>query len=269
MVCLQEKASHFDRASSRYQITLSKYGGSLGRLAYDDDFDLLVAFILHEGDQMQGVFLIPISKLVSMDLVAKRACVLSLYPPWSLPKRAFYKKTAQIIATSRDVTSKISEISDCSRPKLSQFSDPAFGPLLLCVLLPSQEHASWLPRRPAPGKTGLSEPDRVFFWTGSAFSSKTSLSEPDRVFFLTGKAFSGKTSLSEPERAYLSQIRCFLDTAVVSGKAFSGKTGLSEPDKVFFLTGKAFSGKTSLSEPDRVFFGLGRHFQAKRAYLNR
>ena len=112
VVCLQEKASHFDRASSRYQTTLSKYGGSLGRLAYDeDDFDLLVACILHEGDQMQGVFLIPISKLVSMDLVAKRACVLSLYPPWSLPKRAFYKKTAQIIATSRDVTSKISEIS--------------------------------------------------------------------------------------------------------------------------------------------------------------
>ena len=58
--------------------------------------------------------------------------------------------TAQIIATSRDVTSKISEISDRSRPELSQFSDPALGPLLLCVLLPSQEHASWLPRRPAP-----------------------------------------------------------------------------------------------------------------------
>ena len=37
----------------------------------------------------------------------------------------------QIIATSRDVTSKMAEISDRSRPKLSQFSDPALGSVLL------------------------------------------------------------------------------------------------------------------------------------------
>ena len=37
----------------------------------------------------------------------------------------------QIIATSGDVTLKISEISDHSRPKLSQFSDPALGSVLL------------------------------------------------------------------------------------------------------------------------------------------
>ena len=62
VLCLQEKASHFNEG--RYRIKLSKTGGSLGRLAYaQNDFDLLVACVLLQG-QLEGVLLIPISELV-------------------------------------------------------------------------------------------------------------------------------------------------------------------------------------------------------------
>ncbi|CAE7189787.1 Zan [Symbiodinium sp. CCMP2456] len=43
LVRLQEKASHLHERSGRYDVQMSKYGGSLGRLSYaKDDFDLLV-----------------------------------------------------------------------------------------------------------------------------------------------------------------------------------------------------------------------------------
>ncbi|CAE7470319.1 TTLL3D [Symbiodinium sp. CCMP2592] len=87
MLRLQEKASNFHETLGRYHICLRKNGGSLGPLPYDkDDFDLLAACILHEG-QLQGVFLIPISELVQRGLVASRSCTLYLHPPWSLPKK--------------------------------------------------------------------------------------------------------------------------------------------------------------------------------------
>ena len=76
----------------RYRVGLSKCGGSLGRLAYaGDDFDLLAACVLQQ-EQLQGVFLLPTSELVRRGFVAKSPCVLPLHPPWSLPKRSFYKE---------------------------------------------------------------------------------------------------------------------------------------------------------------------------------
>ena len=66
MVRLQEKASRFSKSYDRYQVCLRKSRGLLGRLAYaEDDFDLLVACIMNEGDELEGVFLVPMSKIVA------------------------------------------------------------------------------------------------------------------------------------------------------------------------------------------------------------
>ena len=83
---LQETASHKSK-SGRYEIRLSKNGGALDRLHYaPDDFDTLVACVLHE-QRVQGAFLIPSSVLADLGCLGIRACSLSLYPPWSPPKQ--------------------------------------------------------------------------------------------------------------------------------------------------------------------------------------
>ena len=87
VVRLQEKASHFHEDMGRYRVELSKCGGSLGRLAYaEDDFDLLIACVLQQ-EQLQGIFLIPVSTLVQQGFAAKRPRMLPLHPPWSPPAR--------------------------------------------------------------------------------------------------------------------------------------------------------------------------------------
>ena len=65
----------------------------------------------------------------------------------------------QNMATSCDVTSKISEVSD--RPKLSQISDVALGPMLLFVLCYSRVKAN---RKPDRGH--LSDTDRLLLMIG-------------------------------------------------------------------------------------------------------
>ncbi|CAE6936788.1 HOP2 [Symbiodinium microadriaticum] len=93
VVCLQEKASHFSTTNNRYVVMLQKRAGMAGaagvlRAAYgEDDFDLLAACVLNEDDELQGVFLVPMSKLLQEGLVANRPRALCLHPPWSLPKR--------------------------------------------------------------------------------------------------------------------------------------------------------------------------------------
>ena len=85
---LQEKASRLCKANGRYQAYLCKSGGLGLQAAYTkDDFDLLVACVLSEDYELQGVFLIPMSKLVQEGLVANGPRTLRLHPPWSPPKR--------------------------------------------------------------------------------------------------------------------------------------------------------------------------------------
>ena len=87
VVRLQEKASHISKTNGRYQAYLWKRGGSGLRAAYEeDDFDLLVACTLNEDDELQGVFLVPMSKLVQEGLVDNGPRTLILHPPWSPPK---------------------------------------------------------------------------------------------------------------------------------------------------------------------------------------
>ena len=84
---VQEKAANNWRGDGRYAVVMSKRGGVLGRLAYsEDDFDLLAASVMNEN-QLQGVFLIPMSVLVQRAFAVTKATQMSLHPPWSAPKR--------------------------------------------------------------------------------------------------------------------------------------------------------------------------------------
>ena len=85
-VCLQlqEKASNQHRRGT-YHVQLGKRGGALGRIAYDaHDFDGLAACIM-DKNRLQGVFLIPMSALVSLGFVGQKPMFMTLYPPWRLP----------------------------------------------------------------------------------------------------------------------------------------------------------------------------------------
>ena len=84
---VQEKAANKRRGDGRLSVSMSKRGGVLGRLAYsEDDFDLLAASVMNEN-QLQGVFLIPMSVLVQRAFAGTKATHMSLHPPWSAPKR--------------------------------------------------------------------------------------------------------------------------------------------------------------------------------------
>ena len=86
-VRLQEKASHRSKANGRYVCSLWKAAGALGRRAYaKDDFDVLAGCLL-DAEQLQGIFLIPMSVLRSRGLVGQKPVTLIVHPPWSPPKR--------------------------------------------------------------------------------------------------------------------------------------------------------------------------------------
>ena len=63
---------------------MCKSGGSgLKAACMQGDFELLVACVLNEDAELQGVFMVPISKLVQEN----EPRMLLLHPPWSLPKQ--------------------------------------------------------------------------------------------------------------------------------------------------------------------------------------
>ena len=86
-VRLQEKASHRRKLDGRYACTLWKAAGARGKRAYaKDDFDVLAVCLL-DAEQLQGIFLIPMSVLCSHGLVCQKPAALFVHPPWAPPKR--------------------------------------------------------------------------------------------------------------------------------------------------------------------------------------
>ena len=87
---LQEKASHLMQSGQRrFRVNLRKSGGSLGSSPYDEeDFDLLVACVM-QAEQLQGVFLIPMSVLIQHGFAGRSGTQqhMGLYPPWAPPRR--------------------------------------------------------------------------------------------------------------------------------------------------------------------------------------
>ena len=86
---IQEKSCNcsWRKSHASYSIHLWRDRGAPGRQAYEDtDFDILLAAILEEG-RLVGLFIFPVSELVSQGLVGQKPTTQGLYPPWIQPKR--------------------------------------------------------------------------------------------------------------------------------------------------------------------------------------
>ena len=90
---VQEKATRGPKHAGRslYQVHLSKHGGALGRIAYEErDFEVLLVAIL-DTEMLVGMFVFPVHVLAKRELVGQRPRSMILYPPWSLPSRLHYR----------------------------------------------------------------------------------------------------------------------------------------------------------------------------------